>query len=96
MPATIQIQLIFSAQLAHEADTSREIVQVPSGTRLLELLVDHANRQSARFGELLFSDGTALRRNIVIAVNGTQVPDPASFVLTDNGEVLVMTPIAGG
>ena len=96
MSNTIQIKLTYSAQLAHEAGTSGETLQVPTGTPLLELLADRSSQQSARFGELLFSDGNRLRRSIVVAVNGTQVSDGASCVLTEDSDVLVLTPLAGG
>lgn len=96
MPDTLKIKLTYSAQLAHEAGTNGETLDVPSEMPLLQLLADQAARQSPRFRELLFRDGEELRKSIVVAVNGAQISDAASCALTEDSDVLVMTPIAGG
>ena len=69
---------------------------VSVNTALTEVLRAAAERHGEKFRHLLFDENDELRRALIVSVDGTQSPDPSGLSLLRNGEVFLMTPIAGG
>jgi molybdopterin converting factor small subunit len=93
---TLTLSLNYAGQLAGEAGLSEESIEVSQGAALVEVLRSVASRHGGRFQELLFDEENALRRALIVSVDDRQVADPCSLTLTENHEVFLMTPIAGG
>ena len=91
-----EITLTYAGQLAAEAGVAEEVIQVSSETPLLEVLRAAAMRHGGTFAHLLFDDDSHLRRALVISVNAIQAAEPVNVSLTQDCEIFVMTPIAGG
>jgi len=88
--------MTYAGQLAGIVGVSEETIEVKAGTALSSFLRNTANRHGERFQELLFDDADALRRALVISIDGKHALEPDNLSLTEPCEIFIMTPIAGG
>lgn len=96
MVDSISLTLSYAGQLAGEAARSEERVEVPMGISLQEVLRAAADRHGETFRRLLFTENGDLRRALIVSLDDVQVPDLQACELSQNGELFLMTPIAGG
>ena len=96
MDPEIAITLTYAGQLASEAGVPEETAMVTTDTELVPLLESIGQGHGGKFQELLFDETGALRRALVVSVDGKQITEPGELSLTQACEVFIMTPMAGG
>ena len=92
----MKITLRYTSQLATAAGRSEEIVEVPEGTLLVELLGILAGNHGSEFAKFVLNDGGTPVTTLVVAVNGAQVDLGKDIPLESGAEVILITPMSGG
>ena len=93
----MKLRVQYTAQLRTVVSHAEEVVELPEGTSLAELLAHLAIRHSDAGPHLLTSTGQ-IRPSLLVALNATAVPRDAagSTTLHEGDEVALLPPIAGG
>jgi len=92
----MKITLRYTSQLATAAGRSEEIVEVPKGTLLVDLLGTLAGNHGSEFSKFVLNDEGTPVTTLVVAVNGTQVDLGKVIPLETEAEVILITPMSGG
>jgi molybdopterin converting factor small subunit len=92
----MKITLRYTSQLATEAGTSEEDIEVADGIGLVELLRNLSQQHGPEFSKFVVNDDGTPVATLVVAVNDTQVDLRNDLSLEDNSEVILITPMSGG
>ena len=93
----MKLRVQYTAQLRTVVGHAEEVVELPPGTRLAELLAHLAAIHPDAGPHLVTSTGQ-IRPSLLVALNETAVPrHAASTILLHEGDVVtLLPPIAGG
>lgn len=87
----------YSAQLRTALKRAEEVIELPSASRLSELLLHLAERHQAGRPHLVNAKGN-VQASLLVVVNESAVAanDAAAWQLNEGDVVLLLPPIAGG
>jgi molybdopterin converting factor small subunit len=93
----IRLRVQYAAQLRALLGASEDLVELPPGSTLAQL-VAHLASQRAEAGAHLLTSAGAIRPSLLLVVNEAAVPpDQASATLLRDGDLVAfLPPIAGG
>ena len=92
----MKVTFRYTSQLASAAGSSVEVVEAESGSALIVLLRDLAEKHGPDFAKFVVDkDGNGVP-TLVVAVNGSQVSFEELVSLDKDSEVMLITPMSGG
>ena len=94
--SSISVTVDYWAQLRDASGRASEIVQLPPGCTVTQLLTYLAERHGERLRSLLLDDAGRPRRSNLIMVADRVVALPDSLELSDGATVALLSPLAGG
>ncbi|MBG30029.1 MAG: hypothetical protein CMI31_08515 [Opitutae bacterium] len=92
----MKVTFRYTSQLATAAGSSEEVVETESGSALLGLLRDLADKHGPDFAKFVVDVDGNVVSTLVMAVNGTQVSVEELISLDSDSEVMLITPMSGG
>jgi len=92
----MKVTFRYTSQLATAAGSSEEVVETESGSALLGLLRDLADKHGPDFAKFVVDVDGNVVSTLVVAVNGTQVSVEELISLDSDSEVMLITPMSGG
>ena len=92
----MQITVTFFGQARQLAGVDRRVVDVDDDATVTDVVTAATQDRPQAVRKLLFAEDGALRRSILVPVNGTVVDTTAKGALQDNDEVAIYTALAGG
>ena len=93
----INIKVNFYENFRHIAGKDSEIFTCAADTTLEDFVARLLpEKYGNQFRKLLFDEKDNIHRALLILVNGEVVKDTSSFKLSDNDEITILLPVAGG
>ena len=93
----MKLRVKYTAQLRAAIQRNEEVVELPDGSALSELLIELGQRHESGRSHLMSESGQ-IRGSLMVVVNELAVSpgDAAAIRLNDDDVVLLLPPIAGG
>jgi molybdopterin converting factor small subunit len=92
----MNITVRYAAQLSRAAGVAEEVVALTPDATLAAVTRALCERHEADFRQLILDDAGALRPSVLVVVDGEQLAPGAPLTLRDGGELMLLTPMAGG
>ncbi|MEJ2632839.1 MAG: MoaD/ThiS family protein [Acidihalobacter sp.] len=92
----MKVSVSYMSQLKKAAGTSREIVEVDTGTTVEDFLLRTLCTRSADMARAILEENGKLRSILLVFVGDRQADLQAPTPLKEGDEVTLMMPIAGG
>ncbi len=92
----MRLKVQYTAQLKREAGTAEEEIEIEEAKDLQQVLKLLTASHNRNFYDILFDENGNFRNSVVLVLNGVQIGIDDPISLTDNDELLLLSPIAGG
>ncbi|MEQ6120476.1 MoaD/ThiS family protein [Reichenbachiella sp. MALMAid0571] len=92
----MKIKIKYTAQLKKEAGTGEEWKDMEVSVEMEDLLKELVKGKNEKFQNILFDENNHRRQSILVIHNNEQVVSNQAMELSENDEILIMSPIAGG